>query len=32
MEEIAKENDVTLMTIYNHLVKHGLVKNTKAVR
>lgn len=32
MEDIAKENDVTLMTIFNWLVKFGYVKNTKAER
>ena len=32
MQEIADENGVTLMTIFNWLVKFGLVKDTKAVR
>lgn len=32
LEDIAKENDVTMMTIFNWAVKFGLVKNTKAQR
>lgn len=32
MEEIAKENDVTMMTIFNWLVKFGFVRDTKAKR
>lgn len=32
MQEIADENGVTLMTIFNWLVKFGYVKDTKATR
>jgi hypothetical protein len=32
LDEIARENDVSMMTIFNWAVKFGLVKNTKAVR
>ena len=32
MQDIADENGVTLMTIFNWLVKFGYVKDTKAVR
>ncbi len=32
LDEIAEENDVSMMTIFNWAVKFGLIKNTKAVR
>ena len=32
LDEIAEENGVSMMTIFNWAVKFGLVKNTKAVR
>jgi hypothetical protein len=32
LDDIAIENDVSMMTIFNWAVKFGLVKNTKAKR
>lgn len=32
LEDIAKENGVSMMTIFNWAVKFGLIKNTKATR